>query len=228
MVHDAMPRRGDAPTALGPAQPPTSQPIPHVRSADVQSEDPSHATIAMIGLEQGSPPLAHPRWPDARTDVPRHIPWSRSPRAQGPRPTRCSVLDPKAGACTAPFSVIGTDRSHPPDGAERGARPGREERPFSSRTSLWIPNCGSTSTSRCTWSGMTSISITVASRSATTERMMALSRLSMPSTSTLRWYLGHQTTWCFQENTTLWFDRSTIRMFALYSVRQPNAKAMNS
>ena len=70
-----------------------------------------------------------------------------------------------------------------------GSAPGQAEapgpRPCTTRTSLWIPHCGSASTSRCTWSGMPSISITSAPRSAPTERTMALSRSSTPSTSTL-------------------------------------------
>jgi hypothetical protein len=44
----------------------------------------------------------------------------------------------------------------------------------------------------------------------------------------LRRYLGHHTTWYLQENTTLWFDRTTIRMFPLYSAGRPNQQAPNS
>ena len=52
---------------------------------------------------------------------------------------------------------------------------------------------------------------------------MALSRSWMPSTSTLRRYLGHHTTWYLQENTPLWFDRRSVPLFALCAVWLPNA-----
>ena len=70
----------------------------------------------------------------------------------------------------------------------------REVRPFIRFTALWIPNCGSTSMSKCTWSGIISISMMSMWYSLQTSSMRVFNLTSTPLTKTLRRYFGHQTT----------------------------------
>jgi hypothetical protein len=67
-------------------------------------------------------------------------------------------------------------------------RSSRDERPFIRLISEWMPNCGSTSTSTCTWSGITSNSMSSECVSSATSRKIAFRRSSTPLTRTLRRY----------------------------------------
>src|SRR5438270_274961 len=62
-------------------------------------------------------------------------------------------------------------------------------------TSPGIPNCGSTSTSKGTWSGMISRAMTSARYLKAALGIKLKGRSATLSTSTLRRYFGHQTTW---------------------------------
>src|SRR5205807_7455538 len=73
-------------------------------------------------------------------------------------------------------------------------------------TSLGIPNCGSTATSKGTWSGMISRARTSARYLKAALGIKLKGRSATLSTSTLRRYFGHQTTWYLQLYTTLLFD----------------------
>ena len=96
-----------------------------------------------------------------------------------------------------------------------------EEAPLICLTARLIPYCGSTSIKRCTWSGMTSISITSALISADFCAMSSFKRSAILPTRTLRRYLGHQTTWYLHEYTTLLFD--LYSMYILYHTFKSNA-----
>jgi hypothetical protein len=69
-----------------------------------------------------------------------------------------------------------------------------ERLPLTRITNRSIPNCGSTSQSMCTWSGITSRSRTSHCHSSATSSTISFNRSSTPRTSTLRLYLGVQTT----------------------------------
>src|SRR6266849_5947527 len=84
----------------------------------------------------------------------------------------------------------------------------RDERPFSAFTSRCTPYCGSTSTSRWTWSGMTSSAWSHAPCSRITSTRIIFRRLSTGGTSTERRYFGDQTTWKAHWKTTLWLERN--------------------
>src|SRR5207253_6903169 len=82
-----------------------------------------------------------------------------------------------------------------------------EERPFIAPTSRCTPNCGSTSTSRSTWSGITSKAWSHAPCSWITSARTVFKRSSTGGTSTERRYFGDQTTWKAHWKTTLWLER---------------------
>ena len=104
---------------------------------------------------------------------------------------------------------------------ENSDRKACEEAPLICLTARLIPYCGSTSIKRCTWSGITSISITSALISAAFCAMSSFKRSAILPTRTLRRYLGHQTTWYLHEYTTLLFDLCS--MYILYHTFKSNA-----
>ena len=118
-------------------------------------------------------------------------------------------------------SVGSRERSQP-----NSCRSTREVRPLICLTALWTPNCGSTSMSKCTWSGMISISMTSIWYSLQISSMSSFKRTSTPLTKTLRRYFGHQTTWYLQEYTTLWL--LLYSMTTLYHSTVSNASRAKS
>src|SRR5207302_7249364 len=81
-----------------------------------------------------------------------------------------------------------------------------QETPLRCLTNRWIPNCGSTSTSTCTWSGMLSRAMISARYLFATCLSTCSHRLAIGPTRTARRYLGVHTQWYLLERTTLWFD----------------------
>src|SRR5207253_193670 len=69
-----------------------------------------------------------------------------------------------------------------------------EVRPLMRLINRCIPNCGSTSTSKCTWSGRISSAITSARYFEAALYISSKRRLAALAMRTLRRYLGHQTT----------------------------------
>ena len=82
----------------------------------------------------------------------------------------------------------------------------RDERPFTSRTKVAIPYCGSTSHKICTWSGITSTFRIIDLVSSATPRMISFNRSSTGGVSASRRYLGQKTMWYLQEYVQLLFD----------------------
>src|SRR5438067_2876433 len=74
-----------------------------------------------------------------------------------------------------------------------------EETPLRCLTKRWIPNCGSTSTSTCTWSGMISRAMISARYLSATCLSTCSHRLATRPTSTARRYLGVHTQWYLLE-----------------------------
>src|SRR6266571_134193 len=95
----------------------------------------------------------------------------------------------------------------------------RDERLFSAFTSRCTPYCGSTSTSRWTWSGMTSSAWSHAPCSRITSTRIIFRRSSTGGTSTDRRYFGDQTTWKAHWKTTLWLERN-IGPAITYSIQR--------
>src|SRR3979490_2565268 len=101
----------------------------------------------------------------------------------------------------------------------------REVRPLMALTSLCTPYCGSTSTRRCTWSGMVSSSTSHAPFSSTTSRMSCFRRASMRPPITRRRYFGHHTTWNAHWNAILALVRSVTAIVTVYSTDVSNLTA---
>src|SRR5437588_11606873 len=86
-----------------------------------------------------------------------------------------------------------------PDHVRNSCRKLCEETPLRCLTNRWIPNCGSTSTSTCTWSGMISKAMISARYLFATCLSTCSHRLATRPTSTARRYLGVHTQWYLLE-----------------------------
>jgi hypothetical protein len=103
----------------------------------------------------------------------------------------------------------------------------RELHPLRRLTRRWMPNRGSTSHNKCTWSGITCNSLTSDCNSVTVWWMISFRRISTSFTNTGRRYLGHQTTWYLHEPTILrlLLYRTSVRILVLYQEERTNARA---
>ena len=89
-------------------------------------------------------------------------------------------------------------------------------KPFICAVTFMTPTRGSISRSKCTWSGITSISKTTYPYCSCFSMISCFNRVSMPSTKTFLRYLGQKIKWYWQLNTIQCPDVYFLLLFIIF------------